>query len=328
MRQLHAIPMSRLAPILLCALLLGACSQTMRGFADPGPQRPTVGQLGPSPTYLLSMGDANRADGRLQQAARFYAAARRAKPNHARPVTKLAGTFHEMGKYKAAADSYRAALVLEPENLKAKRGLANALVAADTPKSALVHYRAIIAKSGDYRAFNGLGVALDMMGDHEAAQRAYVAGLKRRPDSLSLKNNLALSLAMAGRHKDARNLIGEVVAHPFATSRHRQNLALVNGMAHRARPSAGVTQNGMRRKHSERLSMHRKRTHSPRPNQQLALSGSRSIKATISPVDNVPRPPKPPPGSLQSPDNPYLEFPLLSVDALVRSGTADPYAPG
>jgi len=74
-------------------------------------------------------------------------------------------------------------------------------------------------------------VALDLAGQHEAAEAAYRAGLEVAPDSMLLRNNLGLSLALAGRHQESIALLRAVVDEPGAKTRNRQNLALAYGLA-------------------------------------------------------------------------------------------------
>src|SRR3546814_6044023 len=76
-----------------------------------------------------------------------------------------------------------------------------------------------------------------MLGKHDAAQREYRAGLKRWSDDPSLRNNLALSLALQDRYDEAAAVL-EPVPKSRRTSRHRQNLALIHGLAGRVEKAA------------------------------------------------------------------------------------------
>ncbi len=51
------------------------------------------------------------------------------------------------------------------------------------------------------------------------------------PSTLRLRNNLALSLALADDFDEAARILREITADPLATVRNRQNLALVYGLA-------------------------------------------------------------------------------------------------
>ena len=74
-------------------------------------------------------------------------------------------------------------------------------------------------------------MAFDLAGQHEAAQDAYRAGLQIAPDSMLLRNNLGLSLALSGKHAEAIEMLRAVADEPGAKARNRQNLALAYGLA-------------------------------------------------------------------------------------------------
>ena len=69
------------------------------------------------------------------------------------------------------------------------------------------------------------------MGDHRGAQARYLEAMKFAPEVLSLRNNLAISLALSGDYDAAIGHLAEIAGDPGATARNRQNLALVYGLA-------------------------------------------------------------------------------------------------
>src|SRR3546814_6417098 len=83
-----------------------------------------------------------------------------------------------------------------------------------------------------------------MLGKHDAAQREYRAGLKRWSDDPSLRNNLALSLALQDRYDEAAAVL-EPVPKSRRKSRHRQNLALIPGLAGRVGKAAELGRMGL-----------------------------------------------------------------------------------
>ena len=76
-----------------------------------------------------------------------------------------------------------------------------------------------------------MGVAFDRIGDHKGAQTHYRQALTLAPASLSVRNNLGLSMALAGEYDAAITLLKEVADDPAAAPRERQNLALAHGLA-------------------------------------------------------------------------------------------------
>lgn len=211
------------------ALLTGSCSSSI--FEANTSKTSRVAETLRSPKALVSMGDTTWRGGDVASAARFYQAATKVAPNDPVPAFRLGRALQAMGAHKAAADQFRRVLELSPDDGEAKRQLANTLISLDDPKSSIKLFQEIIAENGDHRAFNGLGVALDMTGKHKEALAAYRAGLAKQPESLSLKNNIALSMAIAGNYDDAAKVLRHVASDPRATPRHRQNLALVYGLA-------------------------------------------------------------------------------------------------
>lgn len=211
------------------ALLTGSCSSSI--FEGNTSKTSDITRTLHSPKALISMGDTTWRGGDVDSAARFYQAAVRIAPEDPVPNFRLGRALQAMGAHKAAAEQFRKVLELQPANGEAKRQLANTLISLDDPEGSIRLYREVIAKSGDHRAFNGLGVALDMTGKHKEALAAYRAGLAKAPDNLSLKNNLALSMAIAGNYDKAAKVLRHVAEDPRATPRHRQNLALVYGLA-------------------------------------------------------------------------------------------------
>jgi Flp pilus assembly protein TadD len=77
---------------------------------------------------------------------------------------------------------------------------------------------------------NGKGVALDIIGNHDAAQVAYMQALAKKPlKSDFIENNLAMSYIMSGEYEAAIEQIKMIKGYKeFAIM--RQNLALAYGL--------------------------------------------------------------------------------------------------
>lgn len=190
----------RVARWLALALLplLAACSG--QGGLDIGEEAYTPPPAATvSPEQLMRLGAATRSAGDLATAARLYAQAHAASPERIEPLLELGATLAAAGAPAPAADAYRAALALRD----------------------------------DARAHNGLGVALDLQGQHPAAEAEYRRALELKPGDRQIVNNLALSLALAGRPDEAIALLEPLAREPAAPARLRQNLALAYGLAGR-----------------------------------------------------------------------------------------------
>ena len=225
-RETHLRRTLLLAGVSALALAVGACSGAFQEKAEAEAKNDSGGAAA-----LVRIGDASRAGGDLQTAVGFYERASTVAPNDAATQLRLATALLEMGSYSEAEVAYRRVLAADPANVEAMRGLGNIYIATDQPKNAVEQFQGAIAKKPSYQAYNGLGVAFDLEGKHAAAQKAYHEGLAVNATSLSLQNNLALSLALSGDYPAAIDLLRRVSQNPQATLRHRQNLALVYGLA-------------------------------------------------------------------------------------------------
>lgn len=180
---------------------------------------------------VLRVADLTRAEGDFVSAAGLYQKAHEIAPTDARPLIELGRTLARMGSPGAAAEAYRAALQIDGSDAEARRGLAVALVSTGQAEAAIAEFEKALDRGEDYRLYNGIGVAYDMLGDHEAAQTYYRTALRLAPASLDITNNLGLSLVLEGRYQEGISLLEQAAADPMATARFRQNLAFAYGLA-------------------------------------------------------------------------------------------------
>lgn len=191
-----------------------------------------------SPESLMRIAEHTRRGGDVASAITFYHRASLAAPDDPTPIIRMASLMYEVGAYRDAEAAFSRALGIDAEHVEALRGLGHVLVALDRPREAATHYQTALRIVRDPRTIAGLGVALDMAGDHATAQQTYRDGLAEYPASLTMRNNLGLSLALTGQYDEAVALLREVATHPAATPRHRQNLALAYGLAGRPEMAA------------------------------------------------------------------------------------------
>jgi Flp pilus assembly protein TadD len=209
----------RLLPALSVALTLSACASSAQ-------QAPVV-----SADAILRVADMTRGEGDLASAAGLYQKAHELNPTDPHALIMLGQTLAKLGSASGAAEAYRAALQLDGTNAEALRGLGTAFLNVGQPDAAIAQYEKALDAGEDYRLYNGIAVAYDMLGDHASAQTYYRTALQLSPGNLELNNNLALSLALEGRYKEAIPLLEQATADPMATPRYRQNLAFVYGLA-------------------------------------------------------------------------------------------------
>ena len=180
---------------------------------------------------LLRLGDYTLARGDAVSAVAMYRRAHQAEPGAIMPLMRLGTALAQLGSFEESAGAFRTALAVEPVNAEAHRGLGNALVALNRPEEGLPHLETALAISNDYRAYNSIGVALDLMGRHDDAQFYYRQGASVASDDVDLLANLSISLSLSGNTAEAIVLAREAASFPSATMRHRQTLALVLGLA-------------------------------------------------------------------------------------------------
>lgn len=222
-----------LSTVTALALLAMTAGCTTLGDLAGGPEPdPLTAADGQEWREIMTIADTTRGNGDLPMAAALYDRAHKANPEAVEPLLALGETLWDMGGARDSLQAFRAAVARQPLSGEAHRGMGRALVALDQPLEAAEEFRtALRIEPSDPEAYNGLGVARDMAGDHADAQFQYRRGLALAPDDLNLLNNLGFSYALAGDYGQAIAILEGVTDDPQATARHRQNLALVYGLA-------------------------------------------------------------------------------------------------
>lgn len=113
----------------------------------------------------------------------------------------------KMGDNTAAAGFFGRAEKLDPLNPRVKAGLGSLLVRAERPGEALRRFQEAEARGLDpskYAADRGL--AYDLIGEQERAQRDYRLALRKGPDD-EITRRYALSMGISGRKKEALDLL-------------------------------------------------------------------------------------------------------------------------
>jgi Flp pilus assembly protein TadD len=182
---------------------------------------------------MMRMGDTAMAAGDAKTALTFYSRAVWLDSDNYPLMIQLGDALNSLNAYPHAAEAYRKALEVAPRDTEALRGLGNALLAQNRPLLAREQYEVAIGISDDPKLFGAIGITLDMTADHKAAQGYYRKGLEKDPSDLTLLNNLALSLMLDRQYAEAISTLSRVTADPRSTVRHRQNLAMVYGVAGR-----------------------------------------------------------------------------------------------
>jgi Flp pilus assembly protein TadD len=189
---------------------------------------------------LARVATASLKGGDLATAAGLYRQAHSLDPKNVSHLIGLGRTLARLGQFEEAAETFDRAAKTAPGNVDVKHGYGNALIALDRPESALSQFEAALSLREEARSLNGIGVAHDMLGDHVAAQAHYRTALVLEPANLTVRNNLALSLAVAGKFAEAIAILRRAITDPRAGTRNRLNLALVYGLAGQSAAAAEI----------------------------------------------------------------------------------------
>jgi len=118
-----------------------------------------------------------------------------------------------------------------PQDNDIKINYAKALAASGSYDQALtIIGDAISPDAPDWNALLVKGAILDQMGNNADARAAYTQALLIAPNEPALEGNLGLSYAMTNDLTQAEQHLRKAVSMPGATSKIRQNLALVIGL--------------------------------------------------------------------------------------------------
>ncbi len=153
------------------------------------------------------LGNALRAQGKLEEAVAEYKTAIQLKPDYAEAHNNLGLTLKAQGKLDEAIGEFRAAIRLKPDYAQAHNNLGNLLRALGKPNEAIVEYReAIRLKPDSALYYNNLGAALSEQGKLEdglvAFRRARELGPPGSPLARDLPGRIRLTeqmIAVTGR---------------------------------------------------------------------------------------------------------------------------------
>ena len=217
---------SPLTLISLATLIAGVLAATS-GLADaPGHVSPQK-----SEDAFMKAAEAAAKNGDVNSAIAFYRKAAELAPKDPAPMAELGDLMDHTGSLGGAVEAYRAALARAPNAWRISLELGRLALKLDRPQDAVARFETAASQHPEAAAYNGLGVSLDLTGQHARAQTAYQQGLKLSPIDMTLRNNLGLSQALAGDYPAAIATLSALAAEPQAAPRYRLNLALAYGLS-------------------------------------------------------------------------------------------------
>ncbi|MBP2277249.1 MULTISPECIES: SPOR domain-containing protein [Sphingomonas] len=170
-------------------IALAACGTAAHAQTAPASPYPTA----PYPTTVQPLSDADLLASEIRALA--------ADPNNLQALVRAGELALKLGDDTAAAAFFARAERIDPRNARVKAGEGALLVAAERPGDALRHFAEAEALGGDARTFAAdRGLAYDLVGEQERAQREYRLALKAGANE-ETQRRYALSLGISGKRE-------------------------------------------------------------------------------------------------------------------------------
>ena len=178
----------------------------------------------------LDVADAALRGGTPQVALQVVTGILERDPSNTAALALNGDALTALGRYEEAEASFKRALDIDKRSARANVGLGRLRLGSDPAGAETLFLTALQADPRDAVALNNLGIALDLLGKHEAAQVSYGQALGVRPDFPAAQVNLALSMAMTGKADRAERMIRPLATDPGASKKLRHDYAAVLAM--------------------------------------------------------------------------------------------------
>lgn len=152
----------------------------------------------------LARAEAALAQGNLDLALYMYVRCYDLSPDNTYALRRIAAIHEKRNNAEMAGRAYRTLLHSDPDDAAALQSLGLLYLRVGKQEEALALLeRAVTADSTLWRAYNGIGVIQDMLGNNSDAVSAFDAALEIKPDSASILNNRGYSHYLAGNYRAA-----------------------------------------------------------------------------------------------------------------------------
>ena len=163
-----------------------------------------IAQNGRVPAFHNNLGNALKAQGKLQEAAASYSEALSHKPDHVGALFNLGLVLQMQGHLEEAAASYRRALSHKPDYAEAHGNLGNTLQAQGRLEEAVACYgRALRYRPAYAEVHSNLGNVLKAQGKYAEAVASHGRALVHKPDNAEAHINLGNALREQGQPAEA-----------------------------------------------------------------------------------------------------------------------------
>lgn len=209
-------------------LLAGAACTTTQHVTEA---RPVTRNSSPGTMGELRIAATALDSGNIELATSLFDKVVKADPKSVPGLTGLGDTLYAVGDFTRAGVYYQRASSFDPAAVAPLIGIARVAIHQRRFDDAISTYQGVLSRMpGDPMASAGLGVALDLKGDHAGAQAVLRQALKANPGDPLLSVNLGLSLVLGGNPREGANVLLDVTRYPEAPPQARQDLALAYGL--------------------------------------------------------------------------------------------------
>ncbi len=203
-------------PVVVCGVLTACASVSNRGESSL------------TSTSRLQVAQAADEAGNNDLAISMYTAAAAKEPSNIELQLRCADALVRSGKMAQARQLLSERLSANADNPDLIRALALVDLVAGKPAQAIVQLDRVLASNqGDVRALVDKAVALDLLRQHTAAQTIYRQVLATTPDDADTRNDLAVSLMMEGRTRQALDTLRPVQNNDNSSPRLKANLGIL-----------------------------------------------------------------------------------------------------
>jgi Flp pilus assembly protein TadD len=191
----------------------------------------------------LRVASVAEASGQPEIAVSVLAALSAAAPENIEVQTSYARALIRVGNLVEAEAAAMQALRRRPGDPALLGELGRIRLLEGKPTEALEAFQAVLrANPRNVAAGTGRGIALDLLGEHDQAQASYRAALLVDPQNLAALNNLALSMVLADRPREAIAVLAGLARRSDAPERVRNNLAVAEAAAVHAEPARDLAE--------------------------------------------------------------------------------------
>jgi Flp pilus assembly protein TadD len=154
------------------------------------------------------------------------------EPDNHKARLGLAYAHRKAGQLEQSIDIYQTLNAANPQDPVVKVEMAKIYIAQQNALEAQTILKEILTEyPKDSVGLNLMGVSYDLEGKHKQAQEYYIKAREISPKELGIQSNLGLSLALSGKYKEAIQILTKVSRNSAATPRDRQNLAIAYGLS-------------------------------------------------------------------------------------------------